>query len=134
MTYFSDLPLPDIPVREGDADPIDFTLRQADGVTPVDLSNRIVELRLRAFRGDQAIKIYRSDSSTLGPTAIVITSPTLGAIQFTNPTSPTSDGLLASGERYRGYFAIYENSTPYVRPKTVPQPRDFWIEMLARLT
>ena len=133
MTYFSDLPLPDLTVREGDADPIDFTLKQADGTTPVNLTGCIVELRLRAVLGDQTTLIFRTDASTLGPTAILITSPTLGGIQFTNPTSPASAGLLALSERYRGYFAIYENAAPVTFPKTVPQPRDFWVAMLPRL-
>jgi hypothetical protein len=133
MTYFSDLPLPDLTVREGDADPIDFTLKQADGTTPVNLTGRIVELRLRALRGEQTTLIFRTDATTLGPLAIVITTPTLGGIQFTNPTSPPSAGLLALSERYRGYFAIYETLTPVTLPKTIPQPRDFWVAMLPRL-
>lgn len=127
MTYFSTLPLPDLTLREGDADPRDFVLKQQDGVTPVDLTSRIVEFRLRAFRGDQTVRVYRSDGT--GP-AITVTSPSGGAIQFTNPTTT---GLLASAERYRGYFAIYEAATPTTRPKTVPQPRDFWLAMLPRL-
>ena len=132
MSYFSTLPLPDLVIREGDADARDFTLKQSDGVTPVDLTNRVVELRLRGFRDSQIAKAFRSDT-TPGTPAIFITSPTTGGLRFTNPTTPSSAGLQAVAGRYCGYFAIYEAATPTVNPKTVPQPRDFWISMLARI-
>lgn len=129
MTYFSDLPLPDLTLREGDVDPVDFTLKQQDNVTPVDLTGKIVELRLRAFRGEQAAKTFSSSGST---PAILVSSPTLGAIRFTQPTTPASSVLLAADDRYRGYFAIYDSPTS--GPKTVPQPRDFWVAMLPKVT
>lgn len=131
MSYLNDLPLPDLRCREGDYDPVDFTLRNTDG-TPVDLSSRVVELRLRAYRDPTVLKIYRSDASSPGIQAITINSPTLGAIQFTNPSSPADGGLVLSAERYHGYFAIYEAATPTARPKTVPQARELWIHMLPR--
>lgn len=126
MTYLSDLPLPDVTVREGDTDPMDFTLTQADGTTPIDLSSgRIVELRLRRLRGDQTAQVYRSDNGT----GIGITTPAAGKVRF----SPTAATWLAAAERYRGYFAIYETATPTTNPKTVPQPRDLHIAVLAAL-
>lgn len=128
MTYFSDLPLPDLTIREGDCDPRDFVLRQGDGITPVDLTSRVVELRLRPYRGTQSVLTYRTNASS---PALYVTSPTGGAVRLV----PPAVAFDADAERYRGYFAIYEAAdTLYASPKTVPQPRDLWIEILPKVS
>lgn len=128
MTYFSDLPLPDITIREGDTDPRDFVLRQGDGITPVNLTSCVVELRLRAYRGSQTAISWFTDATT---PCLYITSPTGGAVRLIPPVT----GFDADAERYRGYFAIYTTAdTQHASPKTVPQPRDLWIEILPKVS
>lgn len=126
--YFRDVPLPDVVVHEGDTDPLYVTLTQADGVTPVDLSGRIVEFRLRAYRGDQTALTFRSDGTGTPPIAI-ISPATTGVVRIT----PTATSFVATAEFYRGYFSLFATATPSTLPQIVPQGRDFWIQVLAKV-
>jgi len=123
--YIRALPQADIVIREGDTDPIDWTITQGDGVTPVDLTSvTAVILRLRALRGSQApLAYYSSTPASLPP--IRVTTPTLGAIQI---VPGTSMAFTAAAESYRGYFDLIVGGS-----RSVPQERDIWIDVLPRI-
>ena len=118
LGFVLDTPLPDVTVREGDVDPMVFTLTQADG-SAIDLSGKVVKIRLKPSRGAQVTVQYATDDPS---PKLVVTDPARGVVRLT-PEATTFSSLL---EPYRAYFLIGTG------PQTVPQERDLWIAVLPK--
>ena len=125
MSYYGtvlDLPSPDLAIREGDVDPVTFTLRNADG-TPVDLSGKTVKITLRPLRGVQTNLVY---DSAIDVSRLAIVSPTAGTVRLL----PAATSFTAISGPYHGYFSVLSGG---VNPQTVPQDREIWIAILPAL-
>lgn len=125
MSFFglvTDLPVPDLGVREGDVDPLVFTLKNADG-TAVNLSGKTVALSLRPYRGTQTTVTVNTVDD---PSRLAIVSASEGIVRYV----PLASSFKAGQGPYHGYFQVY---TVAGSPQTVPQDREIWIGVLPAL-